>query len=52
MDDYKSMYFAMFNKITDIIEELKKLQQDMEEKYISMPEIQPEKGEQLHLPEL
>lgn len=38
MEDYKSMYFAMLNKITDIIEELKKLQQDMEEKYISMPE--------------
>lgn len=38
MEDYKSMYFAMLNKVTDIIEELKKLQQDMEEKYISMPE--------------
>ena len=40
MNEYKSMYFTMFNKITDIIEELKKLQQDMEEKYISMPESQ------------
>jgi len=40
MDDYKCMYFTMSNKITDIIEELKKLQQDMEEKYISMPEAQ------------
>lgn len=25
MDDYKCMYFTMSNKITDIIEELKKL---------------------------
>lgn len=44
MDEYKSMYFAMFNKITDIIEELKKLQQDMEEKYISMPEEQQDEN--------
>lgn len=40
MEDYKSMYFTIFNKITDIIEELKKLQQDMEEDYISMSEMQ------------
>ena len=44
MDDYKNMYYAMLNKITDIIEELKKLQQDMEEKYISMSEEQPEEN--------
>jgi len=35
MDNYEALYHAMFNKVTDIIEELKKLQQEMEEKYIS-----------------
>lgn len=34
MPDYKEMYFQLFNKITDIIESLKEIQQDMEEKYI------------------
>ncbi len=30
-------YFEIFNKITDIIEELKQLQIQMEESYISKP---------------
>ena len=34
MPDYKKLYFKMFNGITDIIEELKKLQQEAEEMYI------------------
>lgn len=34
MEEYKELYFDMFNKITDIIEELKKLQQECEEKLI------------------
>ncbi len=34
MENYKSFYHAMFNKVTDVIEELQKLQQEMEEKYI------------------
>ena len=35
MEDYKKLYYELFNKITDIIEELKKIQQDTEERYIS-----------------
>ena len=34
MPDYKELYFELFNKVTDIIEELKKIQCDMEEKCI------------------
>ena len=30
----KEMYFKLFNRITDMIEELKALQQEMEEAYI------------------
>ena len=35
MPDYKKMYFDLFNGITDVIENLKKLQNDAEEKIIS-----------------
>ena len=35
MPDYKEMYFELFNKLTDVIEELKAIQQEMEEKYIA-----------------
>jgi len=35
MPDYKEMYFELFNKITDVIEELKEIQKEMEEKCIS-----------------
>ena len=35
MEDYKKLYYELFNKITDIIEELKKIQQDAEERFIS-----------------
>ena len=35
MENYKKMYFTLFNKITDIIEELKEVQQKTEEEYIS-----------------
>jgi len=31
MPDYKQMYFTLFNKITDVIEELKDVQCKMEE---------------------
>ena len=34
MPDYKELYFELFNKVTDIIEELEKIQCDMEEKCI------------------
>ena len=35
MEDYKKMYYELFNKITDTIETLKKIQQEAEEAFIS-----------------
>ena len=35
MEDYKKLYFELFNQITDAIELLKKAQQIAEEHYIS-----------------
>lgn len=35
MADYKKMYFTLFNKVTDVIEELKDVQRLSEEMYIS-----------------
>ena len=35
MNDYEEMYKALFNKITDVIEELKEVQRQTEEMYIS-----------------
>ena len=35
MPDYKKMYFELFNKITDIIEELKEVQKEAEEMYMN-----------------
>jgi hypothetical protein len=35
MPDYKSMYFRMFSRITDAINELKSAQQEGEEAYLS-----------------
>ena len=35
MDDYKSMYFSLFNQITDVIEQLKEIQSKAEEMYIN-----------------
>jgi hypothetical protein len=35
MPDYKKMYYELFNKITDVIENLKKIQQEAEESYMS-----------------
>lgn len=35
MDIYKNLYFKLFNKLTDLSEEIKKIQQEAEEEYIS-----------------
>ncbi len=35
MNDYEEMYKKLFNKITDVIEELKEVQQQTEEMYIN-----------------
>ena len=38
MSDYKKMYYELFNKITDVIESLTKIQQETEEIFISSNE--------------
>ena len=35
MDDYKGIYYKLFNRITDIINELKVVQQETEEMFLS-----------------
>ena len=35
MTDYKSLYYQLFNKITDVIEELQEAQKQAEEMYIN-----------------
>ena len=35
MSEYKDLYFKLFNRITDIIEELKELQAEAEDMYLS-----------------
>ena len=35
MPEYKDLYYKLFNSITDIIEELKELQNQAEELYIN-----------------
>lgn len=36
--DYKEMYFKLFNKISDVVDELVAVQQEVEEMYISVNE--------------
>ena len=38
MTDYQKMYYDLFNKITDTIENLKKIQQEAEETFITSNE--------------
>ena len=38
MEDYKKMYFELFNEITDIIERLKEIQLKSEERYVEAEE--------------
>ena len=35
MEDYKKMYYELFNKITDVIENLKQIQKQAEETFIA-----------------
>lgn len=35
MEDYKEMYLKLFNKVTEVIEELKKIQAETEEMYLN-----------------
>ena len=43
MADYEKMYYHLFNKVTDWIEEMKKVQCELEEMYIQHKEILAEK---------
>ena len=35
MEDYKAMYYNLFNQLTDVIEQLKEIQAKAEEMYIN-----------------
>jgi hypothetical protein len=43
MKDYKEMYYKVFNAVTDIINELKAVQQEAEELYISQNQLEETK---------
>lgn len=36
--DYKKLYYALFNDVTDVIERLKKVQADAEERFLAEEE--------------
>ncbi|MBP0980558.1 MAG: hypothetical protein J6Q18_03240 [Oscillospiraceae bacterium] len=38
MENYKELYYFLFNQITDIIEQLKSIQQQSEEMFITFEE--------------
>ena len=38
MEKYKTLYLKLFNSLSDKIEDLKKLQQELEEEYIRLSE--------------
>ena len=40
MDNYKDLYYLLFNRVSDIIEQLKNIQQISEEMFITFPETQ------------
>lgn len=44
MDDYKFMYYTLFNKITDVIQELQEVQRKAEELYL-LQESDPMKAQ-------
>ena len=41
MPNYRKMYYTLFNKITDIVEELQQVQQEAEELYLESSENEP-----------
>ena len=47
MADYKSLYYQLFNKITDVIEELKEVQQQAEEVYINTSSVADDESNQV-----
>lgn len=49
MDCYQEMYYKLFNKITDVIKELKKVQQETEEMFAAYEAKTPDNI--LHIPQ-
>ena len=47
MADYESLYYQLFNKITDVIEELKEVQQQAEEMYINTSSVGDDESNQV-----
>ena len=45
MPDYKAMYYRLFNAVSDVIEELKKIQIDAEEFYLDSTDDEEETEE-------
>ena len=39
MEDYKDMYYQLFNRITAVIENLMEIQREMEKMYIEKEEV-------------
>ena len=48
MDNYNEIYYYLFNRITDLIEEMKSIQQFAEELFITSGENQPQCYNELH----
>ena len=44
MENYREMYYELFNKVTDVIEQLKEIQCTMEDKFAE-PDETPEQAE-------
>ena len=42
MDNYNQTYYYLFNRITDLIEEMKSIQQEAEEMFITFSETNTE----------
>ncbi len=40
MDNYKEMYYKLFNRVSDVISELKTVQQETEEMYLLQEQIE------------
>ena len=48
MDNYNEIYYYLFNRITDLIEEMKSIQQFAEEMFITYADEHPKNSSILH----
>lgn len=42
MDNYKEMYFKLFDKLSKIVEEIKQAQLEAEDMYVAQEQVDPE----------